>query len=221
MRRLEVLTGNLFDRQSTWLVRILPVSGNTPLRHNIYLKSSLGRRRHNGWQCVLLCALRLTLLLNIIRQANMTDDEEDSAAKSPPEKGVFKKIPISFLAHSTKPIPAAVLSCQLEVWRHRLAPKCGAGCGRDGEGWTDCGWVYAHGAVPIMPCWEMETWTFYNKSLIIFYGALQLILFPHVSGIYITVASSLKLLCSLLSWQRSCCLSTPLCLLHKYKIYRY
>lgn len=31
-----------FDRQLTWLERILPVSGNTPLRHNIYLKSSLG-----------------------------------------------------------------------------------------------------------------------------------------------------------------------------------
>lgn len=44
----------------------------------------------------------------------------------------------------------------------------------------------------------METWTFYNKSVIIFYGTLQLILFPHVSEIYITVASLRKssVLCS-------------------------
>lgn len=87
MRR-RVQARDLFDRQLTWLGRILPVNGNTPLRHNIYLKSSSGRRRHNGWQCILLCALRLTLLLNIIRQANMTDDEEDSAAK-PTRKEAF------------------------------------------------------------------------------------------------------------------------------------
>lgn len=86
--RCQVLYHNLFDRQLTWLEMILAVSGNTPLRHNIYLKSSSGKRTHNGWQRILQYERCLALLLNFIRQANMTDDEEDSAAK-PTRKEAF------------------------------------------------------------------------------------------------------------------------------------
>lgn len=35
--------GDLSDRQLTWLERTSPLNGNTPLRHNIYLKSSSGK----------------------------------------------------------------------------------------------------------------------------------------------------------------------------------
>ena len=76
----------------------------------------------------------------------MTDDEEDSAVKPIPEKKPFKIssrfffLLLSFffflLAHSMKPISAAVLSCQLRVWRHRRTvglQKYGAGGGKWGR----------------------------------------------------------------------------------------
>lgn len=62
------------------------MNGKAPLRHNIYPESSSGRRGHNGWQCVWLRVPFLTLLLNLIRMANMTDDEEDSAVKPSRER---------------------------------------------------------------------------------------------------------------------------------------
>lgn len=48
-----------------------------------------GTRRHNGWQCVRLRALLPALLLNIIRMANMTDDEGDRAAKPQSRRDPF------------------------------------------------------------------------------------------------------------------------------------
>lgn len=59
------------------------------------------------------CSVRpcLTLLLNIIRQANMTDDEEDSVAEAARKRSLLKSHLI--FAHSMKPISAAVLSCQM------------------------------------------------------------------------------------------------------------
>lgn len=170
---------DLFDRQLSWLERILPVSGNTPLRHNIYLKSSSGGRRHNGWQCVLPYALRLTLLLNIIRQANMTYDEEDGAAK-PTRKEVFKN-PIPIFSHSTKTnfcssIKLSVVSVAPQT--HSRAPKKrrggggGGGGGRetvgDGKAGQTVGECVKVKLTVLLLAGNGNMNIFYNKSLIIF-----------------------------------------------------
>lgn len=112
------------------------MNGNTPLRHNIYLKSSSGRWRHNGWQCVLPGALRLTLLLNIIRQANMTDDEHGGASARPtPKKKPFKISSHFCPLHETNFCSGIKLSVVSVAPQTRSrAPKCGAGEGNGGGG---------------------------------------------------------------------------------------
>lgn len=86
---------------------------------------------------------------------------------------------------------------------HSQAPKYGARkrkrgeTGRAGQTVGECvkvsPWCCSHYVLL-----GMETWTFYNKSLIIFYSTPPLILSPHVSGIYIT-AESLEKKSSVLS----------------------
>lgn len=165
---------------------------------------------------VFCSALCLTLLLNIIRQANMTDDEEDSAAK-PTEKKPFK-IPSPFFCplHKTNFCSRIKLSAvSVAPQTHSRAPKCGAGGGKWGR--LDRLWVSvlieAHG--PVRMLLGMETWTFYKKSLTIF-TALSSWYFSHMSLRFILLLQVWKpsVLCSAgrgaaANW------STPLCLLHK------
>lgn len=147
--------------QLTWQERILPWSENVPLRHNIYLKPSSGRRGTKAGSvchctgCALLCHLRL------LKQAVVTVDGKHSAAKC------TGNLLISRLMVFTQFLQ--------QCWA--VSSKCGAtGSQSDGNIWGACvgegaAWeagqqcmsvlIQAYRAALMIQCCEWKTWMLY------------------------------------------------------------